>query len=365
MTRVPLYLEAAESVFVVFRPEQGGLDPVVAMTHDGKSFPPAPPPPPKVVVREGHLRRARRRPADPRREGRRAEPSGRRRNVFPGREMAAGGDPAFSVVKTLTVAVHRRRQAAQASGQDPETIELAPDAIANAKRPAALTAAADGSLLLEAWQNGRFELTTASGRKLAVHGPGPSARPDRGGSVASEVPGRLRLRRSSLRSTQLVAWNLRPDDAVKYFSGTATYAKVITIPAELLGKDRGLYLDLGRVAVMARVKLNGKDLGVLWKAPYRVEIGRFAKAGENTLEIEVTNLWINRMIGDENLPEDSDRNANGTLKAWPKWLLEGKSSPTGRQTFTSWRLYKKGDPLHESGLLGPVTLQATQHVVPR
>ena len=133
----------------------------------------------------------------------------------------------------------------------------------------------------------------------------------------------------------------------------------------MLGKDRGLYLDLGRVAVMARVKLNGHDLGVLWKAPYRVEIDQFAKAGENTLEIEVTNLWINRMIGDENLPEDSDRNANGTLKAWPKWLLEGKSSPTGRQTFTSWRLYKKGDPLHESGLLGPVTLQATQRVVPQ
>ena len=56
------------------------------------------------------------------------------------------------------------------------------------------------------------------------------------------------------------------------------------------------------------------------------------------------------MIGDENLPEDSDRNGDGTLKAWPKWMLDGKSSPTGRQTLTSWRLYKKGAPLHESGL---------------
>ena len=79
----------------------------------------------------------------------------------------------------------------------------------------------------------------------------------------------------------LTAWNLHADDAVKYFSGTATYVKAITIPAELLGKDRGLYLDLGRVAVMARVRLNGNDLGVLWKTPYRVEIGQFAKAGEN------------------------------------------------------------------------------------
>jgi hypothetical protein len=163
----------------------------------------------------------------------------------------------------------------------------------------------------------------------------------------------------------LVAWNLHPEDAVKHFSGTATYVKLVTIPAAWLGKDRGLYLDLGRVAVMAGVKLNGHDLGVLWKAPYRVEIDRFAKAGENTLEIDVTNLWINRMIGDENLPEDSDRNGDGTLKAWPKWLQEGKSSPTGRQTFTSWRLYKKGAALHESGLLGPVTLYATERVAPR
>jgi hypothetical protein len=93
------------------------------------------------------------------------------------------------------------------------------------------------------------------------------------------------------------------------------------------------------------------------------------------LEVEVTNLWINRMIGDENLPEDSLRyrkethwgsiSLQGTLKEWPQWLLEGKPNPTGRQTFTTWRLWKKGDPLVESGLLGPVTLQATRKVVPK
>ena len=70
----------------------------------------------------------------------------------------------------------------------------------------------------------------------------------------------------------------------------------------------------------------------------------------------MVNLWINRQIGDEQLPEDSDRKPNGTLKSWPAWLAEGKPSPTGRYTFTSWRLWKKGDPLVESGLLGPVTL---------
>jgi len=105
---------------------------------------------------------------------------------------------------------------------------------------------------------------------------------------------------------------------------------------------------------MARVRLNGRDLGMLWVAPYRIDITDAARVGLNTLEIEVTNLWPNRMIGDEELPEDSDRNDNGTLRSWPDWLQGAEGSPTGRYTFTSWRLWRKGDALLESGLLGPV-----------
>jgi hypothetical protein len=68
------------------------------------------------------------------------------------------------------------------------------------------------------------------------------------------------------------------------------------------------------------------------------------------------------MIGDEQLPEDSARNGDGTLKAWPQWVKQGKPSPTGRHTFTTWRLWKKDSPLVESGLLGPVTLQSAARV---
>ena len=105
---------------------------------------------------------------------------------------------------------------------------------------------------------------------------------------------------------------------------------------------------------MARVKLNGKDLGVLWKPPYRVDVTGILKDGANELEIEVANLWINRQIGDEQLPEDSVRTPKGTLDAWPDWLLEGKPSPSGRLAFTSHRLWKKDDPPAPSGLIGPV-----------
>jgi hypothetical protein len=131
----------------------------------------------------------------------------------------------------------------------------------------------------------------------------------------------------------------------------------------MVGRSRRLYLDLGRVEVMAHVALNGKDLGILWKPPYVMDITEAAHPGSNALEVRVVNLWINRQIGDEQLPEDSMRNPDGTLKEWPQWLSAGKTSPTGRYTFTSWRLWKKGDSLVPSGLIGPVRLVATERLI--
>ena len=155
----------------------------------------------------------------------------------------------------------------------------------------------------------------------------------------------------------LISWSEHTDPGVKYFSGTAAYTKTFDVDAQWLTKNHRLFLDLGKVAVMAEVSLNGKNLGILWKSPFKVEVTDAIQPGHNTLEVKVVNLWINRQIGDAELPEDSDRNPNGTLKSWPQWLEEGKPSPTGRFTFTSWRLWKKNDRLVESGLLGPVTVQ--------
>jgi hypothetical protein len=114
---------------------------------------------------------------------------------------------------------------------------------------------------------------------------------------------------------------------------------------------------------MAQVKVNGRELGTLWKPPFRLEVTGALKPGDNELEVRVVNLWVNRMVGDEQLPEDSERNSNGTLKEWPQWVQEGKPSPSGRFTFTSWRLWKKDDPLLESGLLGPVELEFAEEVL--
>ena len=155
---------------------------------------------------------------------------------------------------------------------------------------------------------------------------------------------------------KLVSWSQHPDAGVKHFSGTATYHKPFDLPGAMIGGKRRLYLDLGKVAVMAQVKLNGKDLGILWKAPFCVEVTDSVRSGANVLDVSVVNLWINRMIGDESLPADCELNADGSLKAWPAWLQQGKANPSGRFTFSTWRLWKKDEPLQESGLLGAVRL---------
>jgi hypothetical protein len=156
------------------------------------------------------------------------------------------------------------------------------------------------------------------------------------------------------------------DPGVRYFSGKATYHKEIQISPTLLAKDYCVYLDLGDVQVMASVKLNGQSLGILWKPPFRVDISDAARAGANSLELIVVNLWPNRLIGDANLPEDCEWEESpfgGTkLKKWPSWFLEGKPSPTGRYTFTTYRPWSKDAALLKSGLLGPVTLYAASKI---
>ncbi len=210
-------------------------------------------------------------------------------------------------------------------------------------------------------QPGTYVLQTAAGRSrelsvpalpspLELPGPWQLSFPANGGA-----PDHVTL-------DKLISWSEHPDSGVKYFSGTAAYAKEFQIPADLLAKNRRLYLDLGEVQVMAEVKLNGKDLGILWKPPFCVDITEAAAAG-NRLEIKVVNLWINRMIGDEFLPEDCSRNPDGTLKEWPQWVNEGKPSPTGRFTFTSWKLWSKDQPLQPSGLIGPVTIRAAEQII--
>jgi hypothetical protein len=226
-----------------------------------------------------------------------------------------------------------------------------------------------GEVEAAAWQAGVYTLKTADGKTKRIEvapllppqeiaGPWEvSFDPKWGG------PGKPVIFES------LADWSKWPEAGIRYYSGTATYRKSFRLAdqSSIRNPKSRTFLDLGRLAVIAEAKLNGKNLGILWKPPFCVDITGALKPGENSLEVTVTNLWVNRQIGDEQLPEDSDRQLDGTfkgsLKEWPRWLLDGKPSPTGRYTFTTWRLWKKDDPLAESGLLGPVVLRTMARVV--
>ncbi len=151
----------------------------------------------------------------------------------------------------------------------------------------------------------------------------------------------------------LTDWSKRSENGIRFYSGTAVYTKSFNLPDDIsIKKEAQYYLDLGILKNLGRVKLNGHDLGVLWTAPWQVNITDLLKVKGNELEVIVSNLWINRLIGDELLPWDGVTDGK-----WPEWLLNGTKRPTKRYTFTTHRYYRKDDPLAESGLIGPVSIK--------
>jgi hypothetical protein len=156
--------------------------------------------------------------------------------------------------------------------------------------------------------------------------------------------------------SELTDWSKRQEDGIKYYSGSAVYTKTFDLPENTsISKDSRYYLDLGILRNLGRIKLNGSDLGILWTAPWQVNITDLILQKGNKLEVTVANLWINRLIGDEFQPWDGVTDGK-----WPEWLLNGTKRPTNRFTFTTHRFYRKDDPLSESGLIGPVTIKMTK-----
>ncbi|NNF32618.1 MAG: hypothetical protein HKN68_00805 [Saprospiraceae bacterium] len=153
----------------------------------------------------------------------------------------------------------------------------------------------------------------------------------------------------------LTSWSLSSSESIKYFSGTASYRNQFQVSEELLQKDFAYELDLGSVRVIAEVILNGKFVGTLWKAPFRINIDDYILEGDNQIEIRITNLWPNRLIGDEALPLDFEREKE-SIKQWPQWLTYPTDRSSGRITFASHKHWDKDSPLQTSGLLGPVKI---------
>ncbi len=143
---------------------------------------------------------------------------------------------------------------------------------------------------------------------------------------------RIEERRQSAHFGRLTSWSENSDYGIKYFSGKATYSKTIDIPEGDLKPGALLWLDLGDVKDIAAVSINGKDLGIVWKTPFKIDVTGALVPGANRVNIEVTNLWVNRMIGDQQ-----------------PWSLK-------KYTFADFTPYKADSPLLPSGLLGPLRL---------
>ena len=267
--------------------------------------------------------------------------------------LAANDDPAFLVVKTLELEYTQAGKQFTVRATDPETVDLMqPEP--EAGRPAEIRCGENDRVFLHALRAGHYQLTTSSGRMRHIEVPPFPPPIDLAGPwevrFDPQWGGPERVTFETLED-----WSLRPEDGIRYYSGEAVYRKTFTVASKNLTHNRQI-LELGKVAVMAEVELNGHNLGILWKPPFRLDVSDVLKSGENELEVRVVNLWINRLIGDEQLADDSERNPDGTLKTWPPWVNENLRSPTGRYTFTSWRLWKKDEVLQESGLLGPVQI---------
>ncbi|WP_396600666.1 glycosyl hydrolase [Algibacter sp. R77976] len=179
--------------------------------------------------------------------------------------------------------------------------------------------------------------------------------------------------KATIKTDSLFDWTTDSTEEIKHYSGTAIYKTTFNIEKRFLKPDRQFQIDLGQVDVIAKVILNGKDMGVSWIAPYTLDVTSALKKGMNTLEIEITNQWTNRLIGDEKLPNQTEYDVRrskpgfgsedyrGKYKKMPDWYRNNQPLPEGpRKTFSAYSFQKATDELLPSGLLGPVTISTSK-----
>jgi hypothetical protein len=360
-TTVQIPLEADGSVFVVFRYADHGVPHVVSVDQ---RFPEAKEKAVKlldvehaeygVLDQPGKFRDVTKRVAA-------AVQGGSLEVVANNDEM--GGDPAYMVVKALRVTYKIGDEEHTATVNENETLTIGdapnqgtPPAYELQVEPLQPERATGGRVTLGFWGAGACALHWASGNMNAWSGSGKSEPIEVRGPWLVRFPAGWDAP-AITTFDKLISWTESPVFGIKYFSGTATYSKSLEVPAHLIRNGLRLILDLGDVRECARVRLNGKLVGSFWKAPFRVDITRLAHAGANKLEVEVTNLWVNRLIGDEQFPDDMGWEGDH-LRAWPEWFLKKQPRPEPRRkTFTTWRHNTKDTPELPSGLLGPVYLR--------
>jgi hypothetical protein len=191
---------------------------------------------------------------------------------------------------------------------------------------------------IRARRGGNFEITTAGGRSGTVEISDPPA------DIVAAGPWRLEFPEGqgapgSLELAELHSWTELEPEGARAFAGTARYTTTLQVPSAYLDGRHALRLDLGEVAVIAQVSVNGTSLGILWKTPFCADVTGLLRAGANRLDVKVTNLWHNRIVGDLRFPEAG---------VFARTNLKHKFSPDM--------------DLLPSGLLGPVVLRPSVEV---
>jgi len=195
----------------------------------------------------------------------------------------------------------------------------------------------NGIPLLQASQAGKYVAVDDKGHSYVSTLAGVTTNPIKAPWNVAFTPGWGAP--AEVKLDRLASWTESNDDNIRHYSGTASYTTFFSITSASLSRDAIIQLNLGEVRETARVWVNGRELGVLWKQPFAIDISTAVMAGTNTVRVDVTNLWPNRIIGDQSLPQEK------------------------RFTHTNITKFAPATPLLPSGLLGPVQVRTIQ-VVP-
>lgn len=166
--------------------------------------------------------------------------------------------------------------------------------------------------------------------------------------------------------SRLSDWTTHANPGIRYYSGPAVYRKTLTLPSSAFLPRASFVLDLGEVASLAEVIVNGRNLGVLWKQPFRADVTSALKPGENQLEVRVTTPWANRVIGDAKRMAElgvAYNKGNGAITKWPEWVARDAPPADAPVSFVTWRHWHGNEALQPSGLLGPVTLRTWEKTI--
>ncbi|MCP4258413.1 MAG: hypothetical protein GY774_13075 [Planctomycetes bacterium] len=199
------------------------------------------------------------------------------------------------------------------------------------------TAVTNKQIRVTAFENGSYKMKTSNGRTIKIK--------------IDRIPSALQLTGpwkvyfdkgwgapDSVTFADLESWTEHSNPGIRNFSSTACYKKNFRIPRRWFAKDKKIYLDLGDLWSLGEVTLNDRPLGIIWKPPYRIDITEAARPSQNKLEIEITNTWANRLVGDTKLPPE---------KRFCKTNITYSGTPG-----IAW----KDIPLRPSGLFGPIQL---------